>query len=209
MTVGSSRSTTRTSPFRYSDNLAAGDGPVWNVGEDPVEGFTNFLWMVWHAPFALDLPLVAKLTSFAAGAYVVFVPTYFHVTGGLETIAFAALLPRAVIGGLRAINGQPIRAWEPPLLLVLAGMLRPEGVLAALPAFAAWLWTVRRDRKTWAWTAGAAVLGGAHFVAGGAMGSGSLSGRGRSSSPSAAGSCSPGQDPREPRRSAVRQAPHR
>jgi hypothetical protein len=178
--------------FRYSDNLAAGDGPVWNVGEDPVEGFTNFLWMVWHAPFALlglDLPLVAKLTSFAAGAaalvllvrychqryglvsalvaggaYVVFVPTYFHVTGGLETIAFAALLLRVVVLGLRAIDGQPVRGWEPPLLLVLAGMLRPEGVLAALPAFAAWLWTVRRDRTAWAWTAGAAVLGGAYFA---------------------------------------------
>lgn len=32
--------------FRYTANLAAGHGPVWNVGEDPVEGFTNFLWMV-------------------------------------------------------------------------------------------------------------------------------------------------------------------
>lgn len=177
--------------FRYSDNLAAGNGPVWNVGEDPVEGFTNFLWMVWHAPFALlglDLPLVAKLTSFVAGAaalvmlvrychqryglvsalvaggaLVVFVPTYFHVTSGLETIAFAALLLRVVIVGLRAINGQPVRTWEPALLLVLAGMLRPEGVLAALPAFAAWLWTVRRDRRAWVWTAGAAVVGAAYF----------------------------------------------
>jgi arabinofuranosyltransferase len=178
--------------FRYSDNFAAGDGPVWNVGEDPVEGFTNFLWMLWHTPvalFGLDLPLVAKLTSFAAGAvalvllvrychqryglvsalvaggaYVVFVPTYFHVTSGLETIAFAALLLRVVIVGLRAINGQTVRAWEPPLLLVLAGMLRPEGVLAALPAFAAWLWANRRDRTTWLWTGGAAVVGGAYFA---------------------------------------------
>src|SRR5262245_15502 len=38
--------------FRYSANLARGHGPVWNVGEDPVEGFTNFLWMAWHTPFA-------------------------------------------------------------------------------------------------------------------------------------------------------------
>jgi hypothetical protein len=178
--------------FRYSDNFAAGHGPVWNVGEDPVEGFTNFLWMLWHTPFALlglDLPLVAKLTSFAAGAaalvllvrychqryglvsalvaggaYVVFIPTYFHITSGLETIAFAALLLRAVIVGLRAINGQPVKVWEPPLLLVLAGMLRPEGVLAAFPAFAAWLWVNRRDRRTWLWTAGAAVVGGGYFA---------------------------------------------
>ncbi|MFC5290280.1 hypothetical protein ACFPM7_24775 [Actinokineospora guangxiensis] len=56
--------------FRYSANLAAGHGPVWNVGEDPVEGFTNFLWMLWHTPFAalgLSLPTVAKLTALAAG----------------------------------------------------------------------------------------------------------------------------------------------
>ncbi|MBB4912642.1 hypothetical protein [Actinophytocola algeriensis] len=178
--------------FRYSDNFAAGHGPVWNVGEDPVEGFTNFLWMLWHTPFALlglDLPLVAKLTSFAAGAaalvllvrychqryglvsalvaggaYVVFIPTYFHITSGLETMAFAALLLRAVIVGLRAINGQAVRTWEPPLLLVLAGMLRPEGVLAALPAFAAWLWVNRRDRRTWLWTSGAAMIGGGYFA---------------------------------------------
>jgi arabinofuranosyltransferase len=178
--------------FRYSDNFAAGHGPVWNVGEDPVEGFTNFLWMLWHTPFALlglDLPMVAKLTSFAAGAlalvllvrychqryglvsalvaggaYVVFVPTYFHLTSGLETVAFAALLLRVVILGLKAINNQPVRVWEPPLLLVLAGMLRPEGVLAAFPAFAAWLWINRRDRTTWLWTAGAAVVGGGYFA---------------------------------------------
>ncbi|GAB1515303.1 hypothetical protein JCM33774_73460 [Actinophytocola sp. KF-1] len=178
--------------FRYSDHLAAGHGPVWNVGEDPVEGFTNFLWMAWHTPFALlglDLALVAKLTAFAAGAaalvllvrycherhgltsafvaggaYVVFVPTYFHVTSGLETVAFAALVLRAVILGLKAINDRPVRVWEPPLLLVLAGMLRPEGVLAVLPAFLAWLWTTRRDRRTWAWTAAAAIMGGGYFV---------------------------------------------
>lgn len=178
--------------FRYSDNFAAGNGPVWNVGENPVEGFTNFLWMVWHTPFALfglDLPLVAKLTSFVAGAialvllvrychqryglvsalvaggaYVVFVPTYFHITSGLETIAFAALLLRVVIVGLRAVNSQSVRVWEPPLLLVLAGMLRPEGVLAAFPAFAAWLWTNRHNRTAWIWTAGAAVIGGGYFA---------------------------------------------
>lgn len=100
----------------------------------------------------------------SAGAYVVFIPTYFHITSGLETIAFAALLLRAVIVGLRAVNAQPVRVWEPPLLLVLAGMLRPEGVLAAFPAFAAWLWVNRRDRTTWLWTAGAAVAGGGYFA---------------------------------------------
>jgi hypothetical protein len=178
--------------FRYSANLANGHGPVWNVGEDPVEGFTNFLWMLWHAPFALlglDLPTVAKLTSLVAGAailvmlvryghrrgglvaalvaggaFVLFLPTYFHITSGLETVAFAALVLRAVVVGLTALDGRPVRAWEPPLLLVLAGMLRPDGVLAALPAFAVWFWLARRDKRTWLWSAGAAAVGLGYFA---------------------------------------------
>jgi len=31
--------------FRYSDNWAAGHGLRWNPGEQPVEGFTSFLWV--------------------------------------------------------------------------------------------------------------------------------------------------------------------
>lgn len=178
--------------FRYSANFAAGDGPVWNPGENPVEGFTNFLWMLWHTPFAwlgLDLPTVAKLTSFAAGAailvmlvhylrrdhglvaalvagaaFVLYLPTYFHITSGLETVAFAALVLRAVIVGLNALEGRRVWAWEAPLLLVPAGMLRPDGVLATLPAFLAWLWTARRDRRAWLSTAMAAVVGAAYFA---------------------------------------------
>ncbi|MGX7828397.1 hypothetical protein ACTG9Q_25235 [Actinokineospora sp. 24-640] len=175
--------------FRYSENLAEGSGPVWNLGEDPVEGFTNFAWMLWHTPFAwLGLPLetVAKVTSLliglavvallatqpggrlgrlvAAGAFLLFVPTYFHVTGGLETVAFAAVLLRAVVVGLRVLDGRPVRVWEPPALLLLAGMLRPEGAVAALPALAVWLWHNRRERAAWVWTAAAAVVGGAYFA---------------------------------------------
>ena len=37
--------------FRYADNLAAGAGLVFNVGER-VEGYSNFLWVVMLAPFA-------------------------------------------------------------------------------------------------------------------------------------------------------------
>ncbi len=31
--------------FRYADHWAAGHGIVWNVGEKPVEGATDFLWL--------------------------------------------------------------------------------------------------------------------------------------------------------------------
>ena len=35
--------------YRYSANWAEGHGPVWNVGHDPVEGYTSFFWVVVNA----------------------------------------------------------------------------------------------------------------------------------------------------------------
>jgi arabinofuranosyltransferase len=177
--------------FRYAANLVAGHGPVWNVDGPRVEGFTNFAWVIWSAGGAalgLALPLFAKVTSLVlglatlyvlvreghrragltgvlagAGAYVVFLPTYFHISAGLETAAFALVLLRVVVLGLRVLADEPVRAWEPPLLLLLLGMLRPEGVLAALPVVALWF---RRERARAAprwWTAAAVVVGAGYF----------------------------------------------
>ena len=33
--------------MRYARHLADGHGFVWNIGEPPIEGFTNLLWVVW------------------------------------------------------------------------------------------------------------------------------------------------------------------
>jgi hypothetical protein len=35
--------------FRFARNLANGHGIVWNIGEAPVEGYTNFLWLLLSA----------------------------------------------------------------------------------------------------------------------------------------------------------------
>lgn len=35
--------------MRYARNLALGLGLIWNPGEAPVEGYTNFLWTLWMA----------------------------------------------------------------------------------------------------------------------------------------------------------------
>lgn len=35
--------------FRFAENIAAGHGPVFNSSRDPVEGYTNFLWVMWLA----------------------------------------------------------------------------------------------------------------------------------------------------------------
>ncbi len=33
--------------MRYAKHLAEGNGLTWNVGEPPIEGFTNLLWVLW------------------------------------------------------------------------------------------------------------------------------------------------------------------
>jgi hypothetical protein len=44
--------------MRYGHNMAAGYGLVWNPGEAPVEGYTNFLWTLWMAAIhLLRLPM--------------------------------------------------------------------------------------------------------------------------------------------------------
>jgi hypothetical protein len=46
--------------FRYAENLARGQGLVFNVGER-VEGYTNFLWVILLAiPARLGLDLVVS-----------------------------------------------------------------------------------------------------------------------------------------------------
>src|SRR5256885_15747624 len=52
--------------LRYAANLAAGQGPSWNVRSQPIEGYTSFLWMLLMAvPHALhlDAVLAAKITG--------------------------------------------------------------------------------------------------------------------------------------------------
>lgn len=50
--------------YRYSDNLASGHGLVWNVGETPVEGYTNFLWVVVGAGvLKFGMPILAFMKS--------------------------------------------------------------------------------------------------------------------------------------------------
>jgi len=54
--------------FRYSTNLAAGNGIVWNAGER-VEGYTNFLWVLLLTPFEkfdLNTPAASRWLGFLA-----------------------------------------------------------------------------------------------------------------------------------------------
>ncbi|MBC3194383.1 hypothetical protein H7X46_25365 [Pseudonocardia sp. C8] len=176
--------------YRYSENLARGFGPTWNPGADPVEGYTNFLWMLWHVPWVwagAPLPVVSKVTAAlcasaivwilvtepgtrsgavtATGAFVVFLPTWVHIDGGLETAPFALVVLRSVVVVARVLRDRcaVVRPWELPALLLVAGMLRPDGILAVGPPLVVWAVLRRRDRRTWLWLAAAAAAGGLYL----------------------------------------------
>jgi len=107
--------------FRYAQNLADGHGLVWNPGEDPVEGSTEFLWVMLVAgisklglgvetaglalsmTFAIFGVIVVGLAAFylsrrqaivvllAAGAFAVG-PTSYYVRAGFATTLFSLLI---------------------------------------------------------------------------------------------------------------------
>lgn len=152
--------------LRYSAQLVAGNGPVFNPGER-VEGYSNFLWVV----------LVA-VPGFVAGADLVTVARLLGVACTLAAIVLVALLVRRITGSgwagvaaaaLTAAAG-PIAAYGPAgletplftafvlaavfalvarrpmlagLVVAAATMTRPDGaVVGAVLLF--WL-LVRRD----------------------------------------------------------------
>lgn len=87
--------------YRYAKHLANGYGLVWNLGEAPVEGFSNLLWVLVLAGvgrFGIDIPLAAKILSFIVGGTVI------------------AILPAFI----RRLTGSPDYDWAPSLLLSLS-----------------------------------------------------------------------------------------
>lgn len=153
--------------FRYSQHLAEGHGPVWNIDHDPVQGYTNLLWMLLLTPPAWlgwSLPVTAKVLGIialagtlwqvhvaavdwsgrraagvaAVAALLLLVPTYVHTVAGLETMLYAGLLLRFVWSV--TADRSP---WERAVLAVVVGMVRPEGWAVA---GAGMLYVTWRDR---------------------------------------------------------------
>lgn len=138
--------------FRYASNLLHGYGPVFNPGER-VEGYTNFLWTVLFVPIlglglapatasqALTL-LLAIMTAalvwsagrWLAGIWPALGALALLITAapfllwtargsGMETALFALLLLAGITAYMRD------QLFAAGLLLGLAAMTRPEGVL--------------------------------------------------------------------------------
>jgi len=148
--------------FRFAENLVAGHGFVWNVGEPPVEGYTNFLWLLVCAAvlaLGIDLPATSQLLGLAAGlSTLVYVyraalmlggearsallpalalacsgPFAAWATSGMETSIFTLFATAALFHAARfACDGDPSQLRLTLVALVLATLTRPEGLLIAL-----------------------------------------------------------------------------
>jgi hypothetical protein len=137
--------------LRYADHLARGWGLSWNPGQDPVEGYSNFLWVLWMA-LACRLgpePMVwTKVLGIALGLGVVLLlaregretvgegwpgllPAVFIATSpmfafwsgsGIEMPAFTL----ALLAGYRGLRRT--RPYQAASALSAAALLRPEGL---------------------------------------------------------------------------------
>lgn len=101
--------------YRYAANLGAGAGLRFNPGEAPVEGYSNFLWIVLLAPAAR-----AGIDLVAAGALLG------GIFGGLTIVALWLLLRRLGRAGLDLLVPVTLLAVAAPLLLyTISGMETP------------------------------------------------------------------------------------
>lgn len=162
--------------LRYAQNLARGDGLVWNAGER-VEGITNLLWALLLAPLHWVLPtervaagaialnallfvlllfatvrLVRQLggSGLAAGLAALALATHqatLHwVAGGGEAALLALLL---LWVASRALQAEPTRreALGAALLAGLAWLARPDALPALLPLLALLAWPRNTDGR--------------------------------------------------------------
>jgi arabinofuranosyltransferase len=159
--------------FRYSRHLAEGHGLVFNVGESPpVEGYSNFLWVLWLALFELlriDITVAARASSIAAGFALVVVATRFLqrrlALGPLElaaSAAFLACLPTMAVWSTSGLETMPFalsafltferlaleperpRGWQAGIAGLCCALLRADGPMwASLMIAAALLAQIR------------------------------------------------------------------
>lgn len=94
--------------FRFARNWSSGTGLVWNVGEAPVEGYTNFLWVALMAAAMLaelDVALFSQVLGVLAGVATLFY-VYRFCRRLLGLAAGLALLPCAFLA-----SSGPFATW--------------------------------------------------------------------------------------------------
>lgn len=107
--------------MRYARHLIDGHGLVWNIGEAPVEGFTNFLWVAWIA-FLIKLfgdPSYAMIASAAAFHVISVLLFYRLLTERYKVHWLPACSATLLLAAWEPIRTQVFVALEAPLLLCL------------------------------------------------------------------------------------------
>jgi arabinofuranosyltransferase len=107
--------------MRYAQHLISGHGLVWNVGERPIEGFTNFLWTLWIALLTTirrdpSYLMVASAAALHIAAVVVF---HLLLRRTLHVAILPAVVATALLGVWVYVQAQVIHALEGPLILFL------------------------------------------------------------------------------------------
>ncbi|NIM20044.1 MAG: hypothetical protein GTO51_07295 [Candidatus Latescibacteria bacterium] len=160
--------------FRYAEHLAGGEGLTFNRGENPVEGYSNLLWIFVCMMFyklGFSLPTAMPYVGALLGALCLVVlwkiykrtevpafqmaiplilfagsgPFVLYAVSGMETPLFSILLLLTVLFIDRMMTSPGIAA---PIGLttscVLLMLCRPEGIIV-FPAVAAFLgWCARK-----------------------------------------------------------------
>src|SRR5262245_24005344 len=116
--------------LRYSRHVAQGYGVVWNVGEKPVDGATDFAFMLLVAA-------AARLGATLEGA-----------ARGIGLAAHAATAVLVFLGGRRLAGASPALALVPAVFLALGPGLRQLAAAYGTPLFTltavlAWLSALR------------------------------------------------------------------
>lgn len=147
--------------FRYAQNLVAGHGLVWNVGEAPVEGYTNFMWLLISAgvlALGLDLPATSQWIGGAASVAILALvylcgrllgwtarfsiipclalacsgPFATWAVSGMETNWFALwIVASAYCYAQFLARNRAVDVWCCVASLFLATLTRPEGLMIA------------------------------------------------------------------------------
>jgi arabinofuranosyltransferase len=95
--------------YRYAQNLAAGEGLRWNVGDTPVEGFSSPLWvLVLGLLTACGAPVItaSKILGVAAHGLLV-------IGIGSMTYRLASNRAAAIASMLVAVLCEPLNYWAP------------------------------------------------------------------------------------------------
>ena len=175
--------------FRYSQNIAQGNGPVFNVGER-VEGYSNFLWMVLLALFKTVFGAEIIGTAVVLGvlstlgcvllAYVLVHRIVRRARGAQDSAPAFGVAAAVLIAGAGGLAAYGPSGLETPLFLLLvlcvclavsenrcvvagvlvalATMTRPDGVVIAVVAGIWLIVRAARHRVDW-WAPAGFVLG--------------------------------------------------